>query len=170
MGKKIKKPYITNEILDKYFFSHLSLANKFSSNNIFYIRQMSQLGRNFSLDHCYKLPGRVDYLISKEISVNIENINCEDLINIASGRFTPEIVYKLVNDIGINDEEQKNIGSSNKEIDYRKETYNNSMNFDNGNIQKQEILDYLKKPNNKEENKYLKKCQAIKDDIEDNLL
>ena len=49
------------------------------------------------------MPGRLDHITSKEITFKVNNVTFEDLLSIATGRFTPDLVYKAANEIEIKD-------------------------------------------------------------------
>jgi hypothetical protein len=86
-------------VLDQHFFSHLSVVDKLAAFKIFFPRELGRQGRQLQSDSAYRFPGRIDFITSKEIAFNMEKVTFEDLLSVASGRFSPDIVYKATNDI-----------------------------------------------------------------------
>lgn len=62
-------------------------------------RDLSRIGRKFIRDHRYKQPSRLDVINSNEMGFRVGDINFLDLLSVASGRFNPEIVEKISNEI-----------------------------------------------------------------------
>lgn len=128
------RPFLSQDILDKYFFSHVSLANKSSSHSIFFARDLSIFSRKFEADNVYELSGRIDYITSKEIAFNMEALNYEDVMSVASGRFNPEIVYRVAN--GIREEVSDKSNGEKRPIIYKEGTNNDSLNYNIRNMEK----------------------------------
>lgn len=112
----------------------MSLANKASSHSIFYARDLSIFSRKFEADNVYELSGRIDYITSKEIAFNMEALNYEDVMSVASGRFNPEIVYRVAN--GIREEVSDKSNGEKRPIIYKEGTNNDSLNYNIRNMEK----------------------------------
>jgi len=69
----------------------------------YHVRDISRVGRRLIKDTSFKMPGRLDHITSKEITFKVNNVTFEDLLSIATGRFTPDLVYKAANEIEIKD-------------------------------------------------------------------
>jgi len=58
------KSFVTNSILEKYYFCHISIMDKITTFRFPVVRDLSRIGRKFAKDHTYKQPSRLDNITS----------------------------------------------------------------------------------------------------------
>jgi hypothetical protein len=91
------KPFLGSDILDDHYFSHASTVEPMTRYRIPFAREISRTARRYIKDYSFRQPFRLDHISSKEITFKVASLYYEDLLSIASGRFSPEIVYKGMN-------------------------------------------------------------------------
>lgn len=68
-------------------------------------------------------------------------------MSIGSGRFSPEIVYKTMNEIDFKEELSVKSEISFDQINYKDHEEHKKIDYQNDNIDKYEVIDYLKLEN-----------------------
>ena len=58
------QPFLSNSVLDRNYFNHLSAVEKVSRFKFHITRDISQLARKYVKDYEFKQPGRLDYITS----------------------------------------------------------------------------------------------------------
>lgn len=94
---KNQKEMIGKELLDKYNLSFTSMVEKLQKIKIPIYRDISRMARRISLNISTGKEDRFDYIDSYELSFKTNLLNFADLMSVASGRFSPEFVYKTTN-------------------------------------------------------------------------
>lgn len=134
-------------LLDKYYFSFNSLFEKFQKYKIQIYRDMSRDSRaNASKRPEGQSMDRFETFSPGELNFN-------DLINVAAGRFTPQMVYMQINVDRANDN-TNNSEINEDDICYREGLSNKSSMAENYNQSTKEIEEFLKLALTKQEEKY----------------
>ena len=94
---KNQREMIGKELLDKYNFNFTSMVEKLQKIKIPIYRDISKMARRISLGISTGKEDRFDYIDSYELSFKTNLLNFADLMSVASGRFSPEFVYKTTN-------------------------------------------------------------------------
>lgn len=127
--KNTHKPFLTKDVLNQFYFCHNSTIdklNQFKSNTL---RDISKSARNYITDPKFTHTNRLDHISSKELSFKISQLNLEDLLSVATGRFSPEIVYKTANEIELREDVLVKSEISLDSIAYNDSTRNKKISF-----------------------------------------
>lgn len=131
------------------------------------------MARKISLNVSTGKEDRFDYIDSYQLSFKTNSLTFLDLMSVASGRFTPQFVYRTTNfDMEQNNPKEKSETSSqqqDEEIIYDDNTKNVSVRFHNRGEEEQEIKNYLKLQCSSKEIGYMHQCEKYKRLIQDEL-
>lgn len=59
------KPFLTNDILDKFYFSHVSMVDRITALKVSFARDIGKVGRSFIKDRRFIEAGRMNHVTSK---------------------------------------------------------------------------------------------------------
>lgn len=90
-------PIVTRSILDRHHFSHESMVDRIGSLKFSFLRDISRLSRTFMLNKDLSSTVSINLINSAEVAVQVSHVKFADLMNISSGRFSPELAYTTAN-------------------------------------------------------------------------
>jgi hypothetical protein len=91
------RPFLTRDCLDKYHFSYTHIVEQIDSLKFPYFRDLSRIGRGLAQNLRLPQVNHLDHISSREMAVRYGDIRVDDMLSIASGRFTPDIAYAAAN-------------------------------------------------------------------------
>lgn len=89
---------LKNTILDKYKFSFTSVIEKAEQKVRFPVyRDISKKARMLSLKNKFSRTELMEFISSSDINSNSSRIRFEDLLGLATGRCTPDLIDEWIN-------------------------------------------------------------------------